>query len=640
MTTQTIFKNSVDSALYLPVAFSNYSSVIGDFSPIYMQDGLESALCGYLAEPPATSFKKGRPQTKFSLTDGRYFIRFVIFGDVRDLVDKLRESPPQTRIYVHGQVALLHGYPYLNNAKFIDEKDTGKIKPVYPAIAGKMKPEPLATYIEKAAKPNIPHAAQLVRDKLLANLTVKQVKAILNLQPGITLDAVLTELHYPTDIEFAKYALQLMNRVATVLAAADIMALSSSENLSHVQPLIGPSYEKLLIGTKFPLTDEQEAIVRRTIDQIINGIKLNILLLGDVGTGKTICYNLVSGFVAKAGGRVAIMLPNGNLAQQIHNEFDELFPDLNALLVMSDETDAVRIKNASVLIGTTALLFREVGDLQLAVFDESQKQSIDQQDKLAGISAHRISVSATPIPRTMALASYGAVKIERITKCHAQKTIYTRVLTKNQFQTFVDEIMWATLDAGKQAIVVCARKEDAIVDGDSDSLDIFSVEEMYSYFEQLLPNHVVMSHSGLTPEENKASLDAMRNGQAKLLVATTVIEVGVTLPDVSMLVVLNPDRLSLNSLHQLRGRIARAGGDGWFTMYLREQPKNPKTIQRLNTLVSSTDGYFIAKQDMFLRGVGDLLSASTQHGKYVGLIRNAEIDLAAVDSILESLSST
>ena len=133
-----------------------------------------------------------------------------------------------------------------------------------------------------------------------------------------------------------------------------------------------------------------------------------------MGTGKTVVYSLIAGYTAYSGGKVVIMLPNGNLANQIHNEFDELFPDLNALLVMSDETDAQKILNAKVLIGTSALLFREVGQIHLAIFDESQKMGMAHQDQLVSDITHKISVSATPIPRTMALATYGAVTIKRI----------------------------------------------------------------------------------------------------------------------------------------------------------------------------------------------------------------------------------
>ena len=639
MKNSKFFNDQTEAALYLPASFNNYTTVIGDFSPIYMQPGLSGVFVGFLAEPPSTTFKKGRPQTKFSLTDGRYYLRFFVFGDVRELVDKLNEQTAHTQLYVFGEVTLINGYPYLNNAKFVEQKDSGTIKPVYPGIAGKIKPEPLPAYIAKAAKSVIPQAAQRIREKLMAHFTQPQIKQMLNLRHGITLDSVLDAVHYPTDIEFSVYSLSLMNRIATILAAIDICHLTRDQSQVNVPPLKGPAYEKLLIGTKFPLTDEQEDIVKRTISRIADGIRINMLLNGDVGTGKTVTYSLIAAFTAYGGGRVLVMLPNGNLAYQIHNEFDELFPDLNALLVMSDETDPKKILNAKVLIGTSALLFREVGEIHLAIFDESQKMSMAHQDQLVSNITHKISVSATPIPRTMALANYGAVTVERITKCHAVKNIYTRILRHNEFDTMVNEIMWAIHDAGKQVIVVCARKEDASQTDEQPTSDIFSVEEVSSYYESLLPGLVVTSHSGLTPEENKAALDAMRNGQAKLLVATTAIEVGVTLPDVAMLIVLNPERFGLSSLHQLRGRISRAGGDGWCTLFLGKDITNPKSVARLNILTRSNDGFLISEQDMLLRGAGDLLNATTQNGKYVGLVKNAEIDLAAIESIIEALTA-
>ena len=635
MATKTIFDRPESSVLYLPNSFHNYSLLIGDFSPMFLHSGLVAVFCGTISDEPVTTFKK-RPQTKFNLTDGRYYLRFVFFGDVRSIVEKIKECAG--RVFVYGEVTLINNYPYLNNPKFIDESDAGTIKPVYPGIAGKIKPEPLAAYMEKAVRPNIAKAATTVRNVLSANFTNGQIKQLLNIPYGLTLDTVLEEIHYPTNIGFANHCLAIMNRLATVLAATEILSLAKQQgNETHAKPFAVPPFEELAKRSPFQLTDEQEGIVRRNLEKIKSGTRINALILGDVGTGKTVTYALIGGAVALAGGKIAIMLPNGNLCAQIHREFNDLFPDLKPLLVNSSETDQQKIDNASVLIGTTALLFREIKTaLDLVIFDESQKLAMGQQDILTGPQTHKISVSATPIPRTMALANYGAVTIEKITKCHAVKNIYTRVLTEDQWQQMVDEILWAIQDAGKQAIVVCARKEDEL-DAETDN-QIISVEEAFSYFSQLLPNQVVASHSGLLPEENAAALDSMRNGTAKLLVATTVIEVGVTLPDVNYLAVLNPERFGLSSLHQLRGRLARLGGDAWCSLYLNRGKKsvlNQSTINRLNILASTTDGFEIANQDMHLRGVGDLMNATAQHGKYVGLIKNAEINVADIEKIIE-----
>ncbi|WP_445768863.1 DEAD/DEAH box helicase [Rheinheimera sp.] len=639
MAKNIVFEDPVDAVLYLPVGFSNYCSVLGDFSPLYMKDGLESVFAGSLTELPSTSFKRGRPQTKFSLTDGRYYLRFVIFGDVRKLVDKLEKNPSQNLIYVHGIIAMINGNPYLNNAKFVEEKDAGTIKPIYPGLSGKMKSQPLASHIAKTAMVYISEAAQLLRGKLFQIFSPSDIKNYLSIRPGLTLEVVLKEVHYPTDYAFANYCLRIMTGIATILAASDIICLSKmAKSVQSVPPIAGPAFLKLTSGLKYSLTDEQESIVKRNISQIAIGNKINGLILGDVGTGKTIVYSLIAAYVAYGGGRVVVMLPNTNLCRQIHNEFDELFPDLNALLVTSDETDQNRIANAKVLIGTTALLFRETGEFALAISDESQKMTIEQQQLLIGPNTHSLSVSATPIPRTMALAQYGAVTIDKITKCHAVKTIYTRVLQKHQWQQLIDEVLWAVLGANKQAIVVCARKEDEVIyEGDADS-DYISAEEAYRIFEPLLPGQAALSHSGLSSQENAAALDAMRAGSARLLIATTVIEVGVTLPEVVYLSVLNAQQFGLSQLHQLRGRLCRLGGEGWLTLYVNRDITNPKTIQRLNIMTQSNDGFYISHQDMLLRGVGDLLNATSQHGKYVGLIKNADVTMVEVERVIDMLS--
>lgn len=361
------------------------------------------------------------------------------------------------------------------------------------------------------------------------------------------------------------------------------------------------------------------------------------MLLGDVGTGKSVCYYLPVAFVATSGCRAAIMLPNTNLANQIYSDFNSYYPELAPLLVTgSSQWSTDDLKKASVLIGTTALLFRDIGPIELLVIDEQQKLSNEQCNLLCNPDTHRISVSATPIPRTTALATYGAVKVEKITHCHAKKIIHTRILYAQDYQRLVSEILWTIHTAGKQALIVCSRKSD---EQQADSQGHYqTVERVYEQFNAILPGLVACAHGGLSQEENQAALDSIKSGKMKLLVSTTVIEIGVTLPSLAYVAVFDAQQFGLNQLHQIRGRLVRHGGEGFLALYLPMPIKKPQSIRRLQLLTQTTDGHYIAKMDLAMRGCGDIVNGKTQHGSYQGLVRNVDVDIDDLENTLALLT--
>lgn len=630
--------------LYLPTGYSDYSRVVTDFDVRKLEHGRTYVFEAHLARDPTTKSRKGQPLTSFHVTDYKYLLQFCLFGDVRETIDQIKSFQQQNiPFYVAGELVLNNG-AFINGAKIIDRDKVGTIESVYPGVPDKLKPETVRKLIHERLEKSVPGAAAYLREQLMKIFkTSSEVRQFIAVE-RLTLDQLLEAVHKPCSYEQAIYALNVMKRIGAIAAATELIERArNAEKPRQVTPIIGQRLDVLLSALPFKLTEEQRGIIDRTIDSLYDGLFLDLVLIGDVGTGKSICFMLPVAYVATGGKRAAIMLPNTNLALQIHAEFSQYFPEIAPVLVTgSSEIDDAELKKASVLIGTTAMLFRDIGQIQLCVIDEQQKLSTEQREQLCSVDTHRIAVSATPIPRTTALATYGAVKVEKITHCHAQKTIHTRVFNASDYGTLVGEILWTIHSAGSQALIVCSRKEEGSTDArsqqESDEPELLSVERVYAEYDALLPGLVALSHGGLTQEQNQQALDSIRSGEKRVLVATSVVEIGVTLPSLSYCAVFDAQQFALNSLHQLRGRLVRHGGVGYFTMYVPRQVKNPATHKRLSTLIESNDGHFIAMQDLKLRGLGDIANGSTQHGKYKGIVRNVDIDIDELESVLSSLA--
>lgn len=630
------YLRSEDTPLFLPVAYKDNSSLVDNFDIRYLNEGKRYVFKGYLAKPPSCKFKQKQPMTTFSITDGYLLLQFTLFGDVRSLVERLSLTP-QEPIYVAGELA---NGPFINGAEVVDIEQIGTVKPVYPGIPGKVKPERMAAHIEKHILAFLPNAAQTIRAQLKnvfrSNAEIRQ---FLNVH-SMTLEELLHCVHFPTSLADAEYALSVLKRIGEVAAASDLIELSRRASVPKaVQPIYGDDIGTLTANLPFSLTDEQYGIISRTIETIKQGILLDMVLIGDVGTGKTVCYAIPAAFVGTAGKRVAILLPNTNLATQIYTEFCSYFPTLvcKTLLVTGESgANSSELQAASVLIGTTAMLFRNIGQIDLCVVDEQQKMSSVQRQQLCSKQTHQINVSATPIPRTTALALYGAVRTEIIHHCHAKKTIHTRLFGPDKFQALIEDVIWTVNTLKKQALIVCAQKEENQSMDDTQNTPM-SAEEAFAIFNQLMPGAVAMSHGGLSNEDNQTALESIRSGQKMILVATTVIEIGVTLPALTYAAVLDAERFGLNQLHQLRGRLVRTGGEGYFSMVVGRQ-LNPQTQRRLLTLTKSNDGHFIAREDLKLRGVGDLIQGTTQHGKYHGLLRNVDIDVEILERLVQQFA--
>ena len=385
----------------------------------------------------------------------------------------------------------------------------------------------------------------------------------------------------------------------------------------------------------YSLTSDQEKAVEEIAADLRCRRPMRRLLSGDVGTGKTVVYALAALSVIDAGGRVAIMLPGQALAQQVHREILEYWPDIAPVAgLYTVETDGVP-DSSRLLIGTTALLFRDTGAINLLVVDEQQRFSREQREKMLSAGTHLLEVSATCIPRTQALAKYGCLAVSQLTTCHVAKEIRTRIrLPSDRANLF--RAVKASLDRRHQILVVYPKRAKGSPGAAESDDELPDAETAFAVWNRLFPGKVRLLHRDMDGTAKAMVLADMRHDRADILVATTVVEVGLTLPRLRRIVVVHAERFGLVTLHQLRGRVARTGGVGYCDLYL-PQPVKDDVLDRLQILVDTQDGFEVAAADLRLRGFGDLATASgKQTGSDDTFLFGRPLNSDVLDSLLES----
>lgn len=373
----------------------------------------------------------------------------------------------------------------------------------------------------------------------------------------------------------------------------------------------------------FKLTDDQRAVVWRIYQDIGQQYPMNRLVEGDVGSGKTVVAVMGALMVLQQGYQVAFMAPTELLALQ-HAEtiYQMLRPlhqeNLLTVLVGSMSADkkakarqAIATGRAQFIIGTQSLIQEKIAmqKLALVVIDEQHRFGVEQRKKLmakAGHMPHVLSLTATPIPRTLALTLYGELDVSLLkNKPSGRKPVITKIISPNslvQLYKRVDK----EIDKGRQMFVVCPIITDSAVN------DADSVEKIYELFSKKEFKHrrVGLLHGKLRPAEKNKIMEAYVKRELDILVTTTVIEVGLDIPNASIMLIESADRFGLAQIHQLRGRVGRGEQQGYCYLIMSSSELPPKRIQILE---NSNDGFELADLDLMLRGPGALYGI-LQHG--------------------------
>lgn len=380
-----------------------------------------------------------------------------------------------------------------------------------------------------------------------------------------------------------------------------------------------PLQASLLAAFGFTLTQAQQRVIEEIREDLARPLPMLRLLQGDVGAGKTAVAAMAASHALAGGYQVALMAPTELLAEQHARTFTRWFTPcgIEVLSLTGRLTAAVRRRlqarledrTPCVVIGTHALFQDDVrfARLGLVIVDEQHRFGVDQRLALlekgarGNLRPHQLIMTATPIPRTLAMTAYADLDVSLLDELPPGRTpIATRVLAESRREDIVTRIADACA-AGRQAYWVCPLIEE------SDVLDSQAATDTAEQLRESLPHlRIGLVHGRLKEQEKSAVMHAFLSHEIDLLVATTVIEVGVDVPNASLMIIENAERLGLSQLHQLRGRVGR-GETHSVCILLYKGPLGDTARARLQTMRDTTDGFVIAEKDLMLRGPGEVL---------------------------------
>lgn len=389
----------------------------------------------------------------------------------------------------------------------------------------------------------------------------------------------------------------------------------------------------------FELTGAQKRVLKEIRADMRTGRQMNRLLQGDVGSGKTMVAFMTMLMALDNGYQASIMAPTEILASQHYETISEWGRKIgvNVRLLTGSTKAAERREihagildgSIQILIGTHALLedtvkFKQLG---VAIIDEQHRFGVAQRAGMwrkAEIPPHVLVMTATPIPRTLAMTVYGDLDVSVIDELPPGRKPITTILRYDETRASVDRLIMQQLHEGRQVYIVYPLITE------NEKLELKSVEAGFEYTKNLFKGYeVVMVHGRMKPDIKEAAMQRFVSGEARIMVATTVIEVGVNVPNASVMMIQNAERFGLSQLHQLRGRVGR-GADESFCILMTKQQIGADTRKRLNIMTQTTDGFLISEADLKLRGPGDM--EGTQQS---GLAFNLKVaDLARDGQIL------
>ena len=614
-----------DLIYYFPRAYEKRSDV--RLLSQYDTEAPRSYLLTVATQVKNASIRRGLTLSKFRAFDESGSIEITFFNS--SYVKDVFHVGEEFRFF--GKMTQIKNKIQLNNPKYEPVSASSALPdflPIYPLTEG-LSSKMLGKLIKEAL------------NDVIADVT-DPLPEYLRLEKRLTtLSNAIKNIHFPAEEG-------LISSAITRLAFDEMFYFALGISLSA-------NRKKLLNGIKFspcslaPLTDLLPYELTNSQKHVINDIysdtviaknggisPMGRIIVGDVGSGKTVCAIAAMYICARSGYQSALMVPTEILARQHYQDVSKLFEKLGIktalLLGSTSQKEKKRIYSEiadgtlSVVIGTHALISEKVefSNLGLIITDEQHRFGVAQRSVLKNRSndAHMLVMSATPIPRTLALALYGDLEVSKITEIpKGRQKIDTHVVDESYRKRLTAFIMSQVKDGG-QCYIVCPSidseegVEDAYVfDGisqirDQQSLNLKNATDYANDLKTALPSlRIGVLHGRMSAAQKDEIMSAFSDGEIDVLVSTTVIEVGVNVPNASLMIVENAERFGLSQLHQLRGRVGRGTRKSYCILV--SDMKTEKAMARLETMKSTSNGYEIAEKDLAMRGPGDFFSSDS-----------------------------
>jgi len=555
-------------------------------------------------------------------------VRVQCFGEVRRGPGMLEMVHPEYRLL--GPQATTHAA--LDNA----------LTPFYPTTEGvqqttlrRLTDQALSHLGKQSLQDFLPPA--LIRYTGLPDL-VAALRVAHRPPPGADVNALMEGLHP------AHRRLALEELIAHRLGLRLLRVNAQSQQAPLIRPQ-GKLIKSLRDSLTFKLTAAQNRVLLDALDDMGTPEPMLRLVQGDVGSGKTIVAALAAAQVVESGYQVAMMAPTEILAEQHMLNFSEWFEPLGIsvgwltgklrAVQRRSAIEAVAMGHQRIVVGTHALFQKDVEfeNLGLAIIDEQHRFGVHQRMALRNKGAdkntlpHQLIMTATPIPRTLAMTAYADLDVSVIDELPPGRKPVTTVALDNSRRGEVVQRVGAAIAEGRQVYWVCTLIEE------SESLQAEAAEDALATLQELLTEHrIALVHGRMKPRDKEAIMQSFKAQDIDLLIATTVIEVGVDVPNASLMIIENAERLGLSQLHQLRGRVGRGSAQS-SCILLYQAPLSNNARERLGIMRETNDGFVIAQKDLMLRGAGEVLGT-----RQTGLAEFRIAELGRDDDLLDDVS--
>ena len=567
----------------------DYQQAVGE-TPISNLFGEEEAvIAGEVRRVSVRPTRRRLTVIKAAIRDGSGEISAVWFNQPW-LADKLR---PGTRLRLRGQ--LRRNEFHVRSYDLDGASATADFAPVYPASEEVTSPR-LRMLVESA----LPYARDF-GDSLPASLRARE-------RLPLRFDA-LVALHRPREAEEAESARRRLALDELLLLQVGLARIREGTEEATAPALreAGELVERYRRALPFELTRDQERAITEIDADLGTAKPMQRLLQGDVGSGKTVVALYALLRAVEAGRTGALMAPTETLAEQHFLTVEPICGELGVRVALLTGSVKGEVEGAQVLVGTHALIQEgvELSDLAVAVVDEQHRFGVEQRGALAaGRSPHVLHMTATPIPRTLALTVYGDLAVTEIAKPPANRRPIVTSWVTDELSSEAYRRLRKHLDAGRQAYVVCPLIEES----ETTQARAAEAEAERLRRGELRDYRVGLLHGRLRPAERRELMAQFKARELDVLVSTTVIEVGVDVPNATIMIVQEADRFGLAQLHQLRGRVGRGAEQSYCLLVSRAKEElTDNARERLQALVETTDGFELAEKDLELRGEGQLL---------------------------------
>ncbi|PKF60877.1 ATP-dependent DNA helicase RecG [Psychromonas sp. psych-6C06] len=602
-----------DLLFHLPLHYQDRASII----PIgELQDGMQVSVQGRIISSNVQMGKRRILKCQIADETGRVTLNFFHF------------NASQKNSFREGQLIKCFGefkrgyqgfeithpeYTLIQTRESAQTQET--LTPIYPMTEGLKQ-----NGLRKLAS----QAVEMLKQNSIDELLPTQL-----LSHPISLQDALLYLHQPPpdanieQLENKTHPAQQRLIIEELIAQQlSLLAMRASAQTQPAMTINAQSdlQKALLNNLGFSPTNAQSRVAQEIEQDLLQPYPMMRLVQGDVGSGKTLVAAMAALSVIEAGYQVALMAPTELLAEQHFINFQKWFEPLDIRVGMlsgkmkvkekRSQTENIQLGLSKMVVGTHALFSDNVifNKLALIIVDEQHRFGVHQRLALRekgvdeAFAPHQLTMTATPIPRTLAMTAYADLKVSIIDELPPGRTaIQTVALADTRRDDIIKRVYESCKNEGRQVYWVCTLIEE------SEALECQAAEDTANSLQLSLPDlHIGLVHGRMKGDEKQYVMDAFKAGELDLLVATTVIEVGVDVPNASLMIIENPERLGLSQLHQLRGRVGR-GSVASHCVLLYKNPLSLTAKKRLQILRESNDGFYISEQDLLIRGPGEVL---------------------------------